>query len=71
MKGKTLILEDVFLVRERGIRMEMMVKKLEMLMKTEKRTRVVKEGEAIDLGGEFLVPVGGTSIALFVDAVQS
>ena len=51
--------------------MERMVKKLEMLMKTEKRTRVVKGGEAIDLGGEFLVPVGGTSIALFVDAVQS
>ena len=71
MKGKKLKSEDVFLVRERGIRMERMVKKLEMLMKTEKRTRVVKGGEAIDLGGEFLVPVGGTSIALFVDAVQS
>ncbi len=63
-------LREVFVLSERGIKRERMVKRLKIWVEREKRTSVQRVERILFWGSVFGIPVGKMTICLFRDAVH-
>ncbi len=69
-KGSKVSLREVFVLSERGIKRERMVKRLYIWVEREKRTSVQRVERILFWGSVFFIPVGKTTICLCRDAVH-
>ena len=69
-KGNKVSLREVFVLSERGIKRERMVKRLKIWVKREKRTSVQRVEKILFLGSVLFIPVGKMTICLGRDAVH-